>query len=101
MRKSLRPFLVLLGCVALSYYFIHNAIEGKYGLKAQTRLIERSAELSGEIASLEAVQAQLQHHVNLLSAKPPARDLVEEIARRDLGYAYPGETIVYDRRGTF
>lgn len=101
MRKSLRPFLVLLGCVALSFYFVHNAIKGRYGLEAQTLLIERSVELNSEIRSLEAVQAKLQRHVDLLVAEPPSRDLVEEIARRDLGYAYQGETIIYYRHSAF
>ena len=101
MKKFLRLLLVLLGCIALSFYFIHNAIKGKYGLEAQTRLIERSIELDDEIKSLGAVQAQLQRHVDLLAVEPPAHDLVEEIARRDLGYAYNGEAIIYYRNSAF
>ena len=94
MRISLQPIFVSLGLFALAAYFMHSAIAGKYGLEAQTKLMERSAELSGKIRSLEAVRAKLQRHVNLLTPEPPAADMVEEIARRDLGYAYRGETII-------
>ncbi len=94
MRMPLRLIFVLLGCCALAAYFMQSAIEGKYGLEAQTKLIERSAELGREIRSLEAVRAKFQRHVDLLSAEPPTPDIIEEIARRDLGYAYRDETII-------
>ena len=94
MRKSWQPILVSLGCCALAAYFIHHAYYGRHGLEAQTRLIERTAVLDREIKRLEAVHARLKHHVALLASEPPVRDLVEEIARRDLGFSYPGDVIV-------
>ncbi len=75
-------------------YFGHHAIYGRYGLEAQSRLIERSAQLQREIRGLEAVQARLQRHVDLLDIETPSRDYVEELARRDLGFAYPSERIM-------
>ncbi len=94
MRKSVQSYLVLLGCLAMSAYFTQHAINGRYGLEAQSRLVERSAELTREIKSLEAVHARLRRHVRLLSDEPPAADLVEEIARRDLGFAFPQDIII-------
>ena len=94
MRRSWQPILVLLGCSALAAYFIHHAYYGRHGLEAQTMLIERTAVLDREIRRLEAVHASLKHHVKLLASDPPMRDMVEEIARRDLGYSYPGDIIV-------
>ena len=97
MRNSLQPLLVLLGCTALAVYFTHSAIKGRYGLEAQEELIERSEELRREIKSLETVHADLHRHVNLLRSEPPDADFVEEIARRNLGYAYDREIIMYYR----
>lgn len=98
MRRPWQSQLVLHSCIFISAYFIHHAIYGKHGLEAQTRLSERTAELSREIRSLEAVRARLQRDVALLTTTPPARDMVEEIAQRDLGFAYPGDIIVRPRR---
>jgi cell division protein FtsB len=94
MRKLWQSSLVLLGCIALAAYFILHAIYGRYGLEAQSGLISQSAELTRELESLEAVHARLSRHVGLLAGEPPARDLTEEIARRDLGFAYPQDIII-------
>ena len=97
MRRPLRSFLVLLGCAVISAYFIHHAINGKHGFEARTRLIERTAVLAREIRSLEAVHARMRRDVDLLGHEPPSRDLTEEIAQRDLGLAYPGDTLLLAR----
>lgn len=93
-RRLWQPLLVLLGCCALTAYFAHHAVYGKHGLEAQSRLIDRAAGLERSIGSLETVRAGLKRHVGLLVAEPPARDIVEEIAQRDLGFAYPGDVLV-------
>jgi len=94
MRRSRQHILVLLGCLALSAYFIHHTITGKHGLEARSRLIERSKALEQEIAGLEAVRAILHRDVLLLRPDPPHPDLVEEIATGVLGMARPGDRIV-------
>ena len=93
-RRPWQPLSVLLGCCALSAYFAHHAVYGKHGLEAQSRLIERAAGLERSIGSLGTVHAGLKRHVGLLVAEPPARDIVEEVAQRDLGFAYPGDMLV-------
>jgi cell division protein FtsB len=97
MRRSRQHFLVLLGCLTLSAYFIHHAITGKHGFEARSRLIERSRVLEREIAGLETVQAVLQRDVGLLRPDPPHPDMVEEIATGVLGMARPGDRIVVRR----
>ena len=94
MRRPLQSFTVLLGCSFFAAYFIHHAINGRHGLEAQARLMERSAVLAREIQSLELVHARLDRHVKLLVSDPPHRDIVEEIAQRDLGFAYPQDAIL-------
>jgi cell division protein FtsB len=94
MRHSRRSHLVLLGCLLASAWFIHHAINGKHGLEARARLIERSSALEREIAGLEAVRARLDRDVALLAPDPPDVDIVEEIATGVLRMAYPTDLVL-------
>jgi cell division protein FtsB len=85
---------VLLLCLGLTAYFAYHAINGRHGLEARSRLIERSALLEFEIKSLEAVRAKLQRDVALLSPDKPDPDIVEEVAREVLGFVNPDDTII-------
>ena len=97
-RKSGRFLLVLLGCLSTTAYFVHHTMNGKHGLEARDRLIERSRILEREIAGLEAVRAGLQRDVALLSPDPPHPDIVEEFAIGVLGMAKPNDIIILDER---
>ena len=94
MRRSRRPPMVLLGCLLASAGFIHHAVNGKHGLEARARLIERSSTLEREIAGLEAVRGRLERDVALLAPDPPDSDIVEEIAAGVLGMAYPRDLLL-------
>lgn len=83
--------LVLLGSLAMAGYFGHHAVSGTHGVEARKRLLERSARIEQDVGALDAVRARLRRDVDLLAKEPPARDLVEEIARETLGLLYPGE----------
>ena len=84
----------MLLCLGLTAYFANHAINGRHGLEAKKKLIERSSLLEFEIRSLEAVRANLEHDVALLAPDLPNPDLVEEIARDVLGYAHPGDRLL-------
>ena len=92
-QKPLQLSLVLLCCAVFSATFIYHTIYGRHGLEVRQSLITRSAELDREIGSLEAVHADYARQVRLLGDRPD-RDLVEEIAARDLGFAYPDERVL-------
>ena len=94
MRRSRQHFLVLLGCLMMSAYFIQHTIKGKHGFEAQSELLVRSSVLEREIADLEAVQAVLLRDIVLLRQERPHPDLIEEIATRVLGMARPGDRIL-------
>jgi cell division protein FtsB len=94
MKRPRRSLLVALGCLTLTTYFVYHAINGKHGLDARSRLVERSSMLESQTRSLEAVRRALQRDVALLAAEPPDRDLIEEIARDLLGLAPPGAIVV-------
>jgi cell division protein FtsB len=89
-----RQATVLLLCLGLTAYFAHHAFNGRHGLEARSRLIERSALLEFEIKSLEAVRAKLQRDVALLTPQQPDPDIVEEIAREVLGFVRPDDVVV-------
>jgi cell division protein FtsB len=93
-RLKPRQITVLLLCLGLTAYFAHHAINGRHGLEARSRLTERSALLEFEIKSLEAVRANLERDVALLTPKQPDPDIVEEIAREVLGFVRPDDIVV-------
>ena len=93
-RSRLPQRLVVLCCLALTAYFAHHAINGRYGLEARYRLMERSSLLDFEVSSLEAVRSKLERDVALLSPELPDPDLVEEVARDVLGFAAAGDRIL-------
>jgi len=85
---------VLLLCLGLTAYFAYHAINGRHGLEARKRLIERSSLLEFEVKSLEAVRAKLERDVALLAPDLPNPDMVEEIARDVLGFVHPSDRIL-------
>jgi cell division protein FtsB len=88
---------VLLLCLGFTAYFAHHAIYGRHGLEVRSQLTERSALLEFEIKSLEAVRANLQRDVALLTPDKPDPDIVEEIAREVLGFVDPRDQVVVRR----
>lgn len=93
---STRQLVVLLICGALIAYFGFHTSYGRHGLEQRARLIERSRLLEREIAALETVRGRLARDVRLLDDPTPDPDLVEELARGQLGFARPGERILVD-----
>lgn len=84
---------VLLICLSASVYLAHHAIVGKYGLDARSSLTHRASILAREIDRAEAVRARLAQDVKLLDPAAPEADLIDEMARRLLGFAHPDDII--------
>jgi cell division protein FtsB len=78
----------------ISAYFTHHTINGRHGLEARGKLMDRSSRLEREIAALDAVRARLQREVSLLRTEPPHPDMVEEVAIGTLGMANPQDLII-------
>ena len=89
---------MLLIAIGLAVYFGYHTIQGRHGLEARSRLIERASVLDTEIRALEAVRSRLEREIALLDERAPDPDFVEEIARDMLGFAKPGERIIVVRR---
>ncbi|MEM1148417.1 MAG: septum formation initiator family protein [Pseudomonadota bacterium] len=78
-------------------YFAYHALAGEQGLGKWT---DKQIELSEKRAVLEALNAEnaaLQKDIARLTPGQIDPDLVEYLARRDLGFVYPGELVLVDR----
>jgi cell division protein FtsB len=86
-----RQLTVLLCCSIVLSYFAARGLHTRYGLEARLKLLERSVALSQELVRLEIVRSSLDRDVLRLSAEPPDLDLLDEHARRVLGFLHPGD----------
>ena len=84
----------MLSGLTLTAYFGFHAKDGKHGLEARSRLIERASMLDAEIGSLDVVLARLRRDVAQLRPEMPSADVVEEVASDVLGYARPGDLVL-------
>ena len=96
MLMRLPQLTVLLCCLGLTATFAHHSIYGRHGLEARRHLMERSSLLDFEIRSLEAVRSGLERDVALLAPELPNADIVEEIARDELGFVAPTDKLLLD-----
>jgi cell division protein FtsB len=82
-----KRFLLAAG-LGLTAYFVHHTVYGRYGLSAHAQLTREARSLEAQIAALEAHRDHLKTDVKNLQ-DPPHPDLIEEGARRLLGYEKP------------
>jgi len=78
-------------------YFAYHALAGEQGLGKWTDMQGKLTEKRKTLAVLEAENAALQKDIARLTPGQVDPDLVEVLARRDLGFIYPGELILTDR----
>ncbi|MCW3849226.1 septum formation initiator family protein [Sphingomonas sp. LB-2] len=76
-------------------FFAWYAVMGPNGVLALKDVKRDVAARTAELAVLEKRQGELQNHVNLLDPRKGADpDMVEELLRKNLNVARPGEIIV-------
>jgi cell division protein FtsB len=92
-RRRIRTFLNTLALYTIAGlvigYFGVNAYTGNRGLRARQDLDQQIAQLSGELAALQAERATWERRVNLLKPESIDRDMLDERARVLLNYADP------------
>lgn len=86
----------MLTCLSFSAYFAYHSYYGRYGFEARSRLVAQQTLLEFEIKSLEAARSRLERDITLLNANPPHPDIIEDVARDELGFAHPDDLIVFD-----
>jgi cell division protein FtsB len=86
--------LVSLGCIALLSSFAWYSNKGPRGYAYRDSLEQQIAELEKANADLGSEKLALEKRVQLLRPEHIDRDMLEELARRDLRMVYPNELIV-------
>jgi cell division protein FtsB len=79
---------------ALTGYFVYHGIHGERGLRAHRSFDAEIAALSLELAELKAVRTGLEQRVGRLEPSSVDRDLLDEVARQDLGWLHPNDRIL-------
>ena len=90
MRGMLWPLILLI----LLGYFGHLAWQGRAGLAEQRALAARAAALKMRLAELRAERARLEARVAAMRPRSRDLDLLDEVARRNLGYLRPDERVI-------
>ena len=80
---------MLLLCLGILGSFVVQALQHRYGLEARARLLERGVALSQKLERLETTRAALERETARLGAHPPDLELLDEYARRVLGFLHP------------
>ena len=78
-------------------YFAYHAFAGEQGLGQWTDKQTELAEKKQVLVALEVENAALQKDIARLTPGQIDPDLVEYLARRDLGFVYPSELVLVDR----
>ena len=96
-RRRLRSFLTALslyvGAALLIGYFGVNAYTGNHGLRAKQGLDHQIAQLTGELAALEAERLIWERRVSLLRSESLDPDMLDERARALLDCADPNDLV--------
>ncbi|HEX2582369.1 MAG TPA: septum formation initiator family protein [Dongiaceae bacterium] len=84
------PFLG--ACIA--GYFLYHGINGERGFLAWIRLNRDITEAQQQLAKLNDTYSRLEHRAALLSPNTLDPDMLDEQARRMLGYANSNEIVI-------
>lgn len=78
-------------------YFAYHAFAGEQGLGKWTDMQGKLADKKTVLAALEAENAALRKDIARLTPGQEDPDLIEVLARRELGFVYPNELVLVDR----
>lgn len=90
--KSNRTFITLVFVLLLGYFSYH-AVSGDRGLLALMQLSQKVEEAKKELDQTNAERLKLEHKVSLLKDESLDLDLLDEQARKLLGYVGKDEVI--------
>lgn len=95
-RAALRPLLLLL----VLFYLLFHAISGERGVYAWFKESRKLELLQAERDTVRKERVALEHKTRLLSSSSLDLDLLDEQARRVLGYATSNEVVINFRNGS-
>lgn len=79
-------------------YFAFHAYHGNYGLAAKKGYEEDIVRLTQIRDELRVERLDVERHVALLRPESIDPDMVEELARRDLGFAHSNDLVMIKSR---
>ena len=94
LKAAVAPFL----CFCAVIYFGYHTVQGDRGLIAYARLSNEIADAREALAKVHTERAALEHRVSLLRPDSIDRDMLDEQARRVLGYSDPDDVVIYRDR---
>jgi len=92
--KALFAMAFSLLVIASVLYFTYAAIQGDYGIFRKAEVEAQEIKLSQELDALRRERAEMQNRTKRLSTDYLDLDLLDEQARKVLGYARGDEIII-------
>ena len=92
--KNIKSVLLSLSLAILACYFIYHTIYGSKGFFTLAKLSNELEQKKEKLAIITKEKSLLENKVNSFSDKNIDLDLLDQQARRILGYASPEETIL-------
>ena len=89
--RAVAPPLLALG---LTGYFVFHAFHGDHGVLARMRLERQVESLTRELELVRGEREAIEKRVSLLRPRSLDPDMLEERARRTLGYAHPNDVVI-------
>ncbi len=82
-------------CLFLVSYFSYHGMNGRYGYYAQLELERRLAVLELKNRALEKQRKAMEHRISLLKPQSISRDLLDELARKNLNLSRENDAIIW------
>lgn len=92
-KKKSYNLYVTIFFVALIFYFSYHAINGKRGIIAFFQLTQAITAKQNKLDSLKLERVTIERKVSLMRSESLDPDLLDEQARKILGYAGPNEKV--------
>ncbi len=88
------PKYAAAGLCALTAYFAYHAFAGEQGLGHWSDMQATLADKQAELAGIQEANDALRADIARLTPGTVDADLVETLAREDLGFVYPDEIVL-------
>ena len=88
-------FLVSIGCLAMLGYFAWQAERGPRGFAYQKNLAEQLEKLTLKLEAIKGDHNKIEARVSELRPDAIDPDLLDEMARKNLGFVSPAQIIVH------
>jgi cell division protein FtsB len=75
-------------------YFGYHAYHGEFGIESRHQLEIRAGRLQAQLDALREQRSLLEHRIKLLQDGSIEKDMLDEQARKALGFSHPDEVTI-------